>query len=79
MQLHFEKHASFKSLYVCLHVSTPHAFEEWGVTHVLQIYEIQRNYFCRRRHSTAHSDCRFGRRQGRQAYVKAVAQVKGGN
>ena len=55
----------------------PHAFEEWCVTHVLKFRANDR----RGGDGGIDGTFRFplGRIQGRQAYGKAVAQVKGGN
>ena len=55
----------------------PHAFEEWCVTHVLKFRSNDR----RGADGGIDGTFRFplGRIQGKQAYGKAVAQVKGGN
>ncbi len=55
----------------------PHAFEEWCVTHVLRFRANDR----RGADGGIDGTFRFpiGRVKGRQAYGKAVAQVKGGN
>ena len=57
--------------------TNPHGFEEWCVTHVLHFKPNAR------RGADGGIDGTFnfplGRVQGRQAYGKAVAQVKGGN
>ena len=57
--------------------TTPHGFEEWCVTHVLHFRPNER----RGGDGGIDGTFRFplGRVQGRQAYGKAVAQVKGGN
>lgn len=57
--------------------NNPHAFEEWCVTHVLKFRANDR----RGGDGGIDGTFRFplGRVQGRQAYGKAVAQVKGGN
>ena len=57
--------------------TNPHGFEEWCVTHVLHFRPNER----RGGDGGIDGTFRFplGRVQGRQAYGKAVAQVKGGN
>jgi len=57
--------------------NNPHAFEEWCVTHVLKFRSNDR----RGVDGGIDGTFRFpiGRRQGRQAFGRAVAQVKGGN
>ena len=57
--------------------NNPHPFEEWCVTHVLKFRSNDR----RGADGGIDGTFRFplGRIQGRQAYGKAVAQVKGGN
>lgn len=57
--------------------NNPHAFEEWCVTHVLKFRSNDR----RSGDGGIDGTFRFpiGRRQGRQALGRAVAQVKGGN
>ena len=57
--------------------NNPHAFEEWGVTHVLKFKSNAKKVA----DGGIDGTFRFplGRIQGRQAYGKAVAQVKGGN
>ena len=57
--------------------TNPHGFEEWCVTHVLHFRPNDR----RGADGGIDGTFRFplGRVQGRQAYGKAVAQVKGGN
>ena len=57
--------------------TNPHGFEEWCITHVLKFRANAR----RGADGGIDGTFRFplGRIQGRQAYGKAVAQVKGGN
>ena len=57
--------------------NNPHAFEEWCVTHVLKFRSNDR----RGGDGGIDGTFRFpiGRRQSRQAFGRAVAQVKGGN
>ena len=56
--------------------NNPHAFKEWCVTHVLKFRSNDRRGGDGGIYGTFRVP--VGRRQGRQAYGKAVAQVKGG-